>query len=162
MIRNVESRDVPAITDIYNEYVKDSVITFETEPLTVEKMRERIADISEHFPYFVYETDGHIDGYCYVHQWKERAAYRYTVETTIYLSSTCQHKGIGTQLLTHLIETCRQRGYHALIACITEGNEASYALHRKLGFKQVSHFEKVGMKFGRKLDVADFELLLEP
>lgn len=71
-------------------------------------------------------------------------------------------RGIGRQLMERLIEECRAGGYHALIACITEGNEASYSLHEKLGFRKVSHFEKVGLKFGRWLDVVDYELIIKP
>lgn len=125
-------------------------------------MRSRITGIVSHFPYFVYETEGKIAGYCYAHAWKERAAYRHTLETTVYLASEYQGKGIGKQLMQTLINECRHRGYHALIACITEGNEASNSLHQKLGFKQVSHFEKVGLKFDRWLDVFDYELILTP
>ena len=114
------------------------------------------------FPYFVYEEDKEITGYCYAHTWKERSAYRYTLETTVYLSPGHTGKGIGMLLMQRLIEACRENGYRALIACITEGNEASNILHERLGFKQVSHFTKVGLKFDRWLDVADYELLLFP
>ena len=162
MIREVRPEDTGSITAIYNEYVAHSVITFETEPVREEEMRSRITGIVSHFPYFVYETEGKIAGYCYAHAWKERAAYRYTLETTVYLASEYQGKGIGKQLMQTLINECRHRGYHALIACITEGNEASNSLHQKLGFKQVSHFEKVGLKFDRWLDVFDDELILIP
>ena len=101
-------------------------------------------------------------GYCYAHAWKEKAAYKYTLETTVYLSPGYKGKGIGRQLMERLIEECRVGGYHALIACITEGNEASCSLHEKLGFRKVSHFEKVGLKFGRWLDVVDYELIIKP
>ena len=147
MIRNVSSRDAKAIVDIYNEYVVNSVATFETEPLRVEEMEGRIAGISASYPYLVYE---------------EKAAYKYTLETTVYLSPGYKGKGIGRQLMERLIEECRVGGYHALIACITEGNEASCSLHEKLGFRKVSHFEKVGLKFGRWLDVVDYELIIKP
>lgn len=160
MIRPVKPADTQPITDIYNEYVRNSVITFETEPVTVDEMQKRISEISARFPYYVYETDGKVVGYCYAHTWKERAAYKHTLETTVYLHPQYQRKGIGKSLMERLIDECRREGYQALIACITEGNEASDLLHIKLGFKQVSHFEKVGMKFGRVLDVADFELVL--
>lgn len=160
MIRRVQLRDAKAITAIYNEYVEHSVATFETEPLREEDMRIRIAEITAHFPYFVYEQEGEIVGYCYAHPWKQRAAYRHTLETTVYLARGNEGKGIGKALMQRLIEECRRDGYRALIACITEGNAASDALHLKLGFRQVSHFEKVGLKFGRWLDVIDYELLL--
>ena len=162
MIRRVELQDAKAITTIYNEYVRHSVATFETEPLHEEEMRSRIAAIAARFPYFVYEEEGEIVGYCYAHPWKEKAAYAHTLETTVYLSPGQVGRGIGKLLMKRLIEECRRDGYHALVACITEANEASNALHLGLGFKQVSHFEKVGLKFGRWLDVMDYELLLFP
>ena len=126
--------------------------TFETEPLSYGQMRERIDRIAGHFPWLVYlSADGQLLGYCYAHPWKEKAAYRYTLETTVYLSAGSTGKGVGTQLMRHLVQQCRRQGYRALIACITEGNLASDALHRKLGFRPVSRFEKVGTKFGRPL-----------
>ena len=80
--------------------------------------------------------------------WKERAAYRHTLETTVYLAPGYEGKGIGRELMERLIEECRRDGYRALIACVTEGNVVSDALHLRLGFKKVSHFKKVGLKFG--------------
>lgn len=161
MIRQVSLDDAKAITAIYNRYVLESVATFETEPLSVEVMTGRIKVLSSEFPYFVYEEDGEVAGYCYAHLWRERAAYRYTLETTVYLSPGHKGKGIGRQLMEKLIDECRKGGYKALIACITTKNEESCRLHLKLGYKEVSHFEKVGLKFGEWLDVSDFELLFE-
>lgn len=161
LIRPVKLEDAEAITAIYNEYVAHTVVTFDTEPWSEERMRMRIIDLSTKFPYFVCEVDGELAGYCYAHAWKEKAAYRFTLETTIYLSPTYTGRGIGTKLMEKLIEECSRGGYHALIACITEGNEASNVLHTRLGFKQVSCFKKVGLKFDRWLDVIDYELLLE-
>ena len=161
MIRKVNLQDCKAITDIYNEYVTNSVATFETEPVSEEEMQSRISRFSSDFPYFVYEADGEVIGYCYAHPWKEKAAYKYTLETTVYLSPRHVGKGAGRQLMQKLIDECRTAGYHALIACITEGNVASFALHANLGFKQVSNFEQVGLKFDRWIGVVDYELLLE-
>lgn len=162
MIRKVALTDAKAIVDIYNEYILNTTISFEVEALTEEQMRGRIEDISSRFVYLVYEEDGKILGYCYAHPWKERAAYGHTLETTVYLSPAAKGHGIGHRLMEVLIDECRKQGFHALIACITGGNEASCHLHEKLGFKQVSSFEKVGRKFDRWLDVVDYELLLEP
>lgn len=162
MIRKVIPADSEAIAGIYNGYVKNSTATFETEPVSVEVMRRRISDIVSFCPYLVYEADGKIAGYCYAHAWKERAAYGKTLETTIYISEEYRGMGIGRKLMAELVEECRKRDCHALIACITAENEESRTFHLKLGFKQVSLFEKVGVKFGRRLDVADYELLLKP
>ncbi len=159
-IRKVETTDALAIASIYNRYVLETAISFETEAVGVDEMRGRIEHISKVYPYFVYECGGQICGYCYVHQWKDRKAYDNTVETTLYVSMDHRHEGIGSLLLAHLVEACRAKGYHALIACITDGNEASIAIHSKFGFKQVSSFKQVGRKFGQWLDVVDMELLL--
>lgn len=160
MIRPVTLDDANAITDIYNRFILETTISFETEALTTDAMASRIKDISAEYPYYVYEVDGQIAGYCYAHKWKEREAYKYTLETTIYLSPQYQRQGIGHQLMHRLIDDCRAAGFHALIACITGDNEASISMHRKLGFEQKSCFEKVGNKFGQWLDVVDMELLL--
>ncbi len=161
MIRNVSLRDAKAIVDIYNEYITNSVATFDMEPLEVEEMECRIAKIASSYPYLVYVDHDEVVGYCYAHPWKEKAAYQYTLEVTIYLSPGYKGRGIGRRLMERLIEECRAGGFHALIACITEGNEASFSLHEKLGFKRISHFEKVGLKFGRWLDVIDYELIID-
>ena len=160
MIRNVHPSDAPVITLIYNEYVLHSTISFETQALTCSEMAKRIVNIASAYPYFVYEENGEIAGYCYAHPWKERAAYQNTLETTIYISPAHIRKGIGELLMHALIDECHNRGFHALIACITADNEPSCRLHAKLGFKQVSTFKEVGLKFDKWLDVVDYELIL--
>lgn len=154
MIRPVKLQDVKAIKEIYNEYIVHSVATFETEPLQEEEMFSRITGVAADFPYFVYEIDNWVVGYCYAYTWKQKRAYKYTLETTVYVSTEYVGKGLGTLLMQRLIDECRQKGYHVLIACVTAGNKSSDSLHLKLGFKQV------GLKFSRWLDVIDYELLL--
>lgn len=83
MIRPVQPQDVKYITDIYNEYILNSTYTFETEPISEDEMRLRIAEIFPHFPFFVCETDHKVVGYCYAHPWKQRTAYRYTLNDSI-------------------------------------------------------------------------------
>lgn len=160
MIRSVKPSDAKVLVEIYNDYILNTTISFETEPLTVEQMSHRIEGISAHCPYLVWEDDGEIAGFCYAHQWKERAAYHNTLETTVYLSPGHFRKGIGTQLMKHLIEDCHKNGFKVLIACITANNEASIKMHEALGFKQVSYFSQVGEKFGQLLDVVDMQLTL--
>ena len=160
MLRKVKFTDASYITAIYNRYIAETTISFETECLTEEKMLERIRDISGKYPYFVWEENGKPAGYCYAHQWKERAAYSRTLETTIYIDAQWQRRGIGRRLMEALIEECRAQGYHALIACITGDNDTSIKMHERLGFTKVSCFKEVGHKLGRVLDVVDLELLL--
>ena len=159
MIRRVQAGDAAQLAAIYNAYVLRSTATFETEPVSVEEMRRRVEAIGKEHPYLVYEEDGRVAGYCYAHPWKERAAYRHTWETTVYLSPAHTGRGIGTQLMERLMDECRQRGCHALVACITAENMASRRMHERLGFRQVSDFEQVGQKFGRWLGVTDYEWL---
>lgn len=161
MIRPMTLNDIPEIVTIYAYYVHNTVITFDTEVPTEAEMRQRLAPIIEHYPAWVCEEDGKVAGYCYAHEWKVKKAYRTTVETTIYLHPDHSGKGYGNQLMKQLIDDCRRRSFHALIACITIPNEPSVKLHERLGFKQVSCFHEVGRKFDRWLDVADYELIIE-
>ena len=161
MITKVTENDAAEIAAIYNYYIRGSVATFDTEEWQTEKMEQRIITLSSSYPYIVYRTEeGKIAGFCYAHPWKEKDAYSRTLETTVYVSPEHTGCGIGQKLMEELIDICRKKGFMTLIACITEGNENSFRLHRKLGFKQVSHFKKVGMKFNRFLDVIDYELIL--
>lgn len=160
MIRPVTLQDAPAIAAIYNEYVENSVVTFETVPVTVEAMRDRIAELLKVYPYIVYEIEGQVIGYSYAHAWKTRKAYEKTAETAIFVHPDHKRKGIGLELVRQLIEECRQRDFHVLIACITTSNTASIVMHQKLGYKQVSCYHEVGRKFDQWLDVADYELIL--
>ena len=162
MIRKVNATDAQAIAHIYNHYVLNTTISFETQAVTTAHMLHRITSISAQNPYLVYEHEGRVVGYCYAHLWKERVAYSQTLETTIYLHPDYCHRGIGKRLMQQLIEQCRAQGFHALIACITGGNEGSIALHQSLGFEQRSCFKEVGHKFGAWLDVVDLELILRP
>ncbi|MCH5181119.1 MAG: N-acetyltransferase [Prevotellaceae bacterium] len=159
-IRPVRADDAAALAAIYNPYVAETDISFETEPLTAGDMRQRIAQTAASCPYLVAEAGGTPVGYCYAHPWKERAAYALTLETTVYIDRRHCGRGIGRRLMERLIDDCRQRGAHALVACITGGNARSTALHEALGFRRVSRFRQVGRKGGRWLDVEDYELLL--
>ena len=160
MIRYVTQRDVKRITEIYNDYIINTTISFEVKPLTEDEMRNRIESVLAHGPFLVWEEDGEIAGYCYAHPWKERAAYHNTLETTVYLAPQYFRRGIGSQLMRELINQCRVDNIKVLIACITANNEASIKMHEALGFKQVSYFSQVGKKFGQWLDVIDMQLTL--
>jgi phosphinothricin acetyltransferase len=159
MIRQARKEDAGAIAAIYNYYVANTAITFDTEPVSEEEMRSRIVGISAEYPYFVYEEDGFIAGYSYATPWKKRNAYCRTVESTVYVSPDHKRKGIGIALMSRLMATLREMRIHAIIACISIPNDESIALHEKLGFAKASHFRQVGWKFGRWLDVCDWEFV---
>lgn len=160
MIREVKTEDAVKICDIYNYYVNETTVTFETQPISVAEMRQRIVDVSSASPYFVFEEQGEVLGYCYIHPWKAFSAYSHTYETTIYLSPKSKGRGIGSMLMRELIKASRSKGAHVLIACITADNIESIEFHKRLGFSQSSLFKEVGLKFGKLLDVIDLQLTL--
>jgi phosphinothricin acetyltransferase len=160
MIRKAILNDAKDIAAIYNDYVENTFITFETRPVSVKEMSDRIRTISQTYPFLVCEVSGKIVGYCYASLWKKREAYRHTVESTIYISHPAQNKGIGVSLMQALIEELKEQSVHAIIACIALPNPQSTGFHRKLGFRQVSCFKEVGYKFDQWIDVGDWELLL--
>lgn len=161
MIRPATEADADALAAIYNHYITDTVITFEETPVSVEEFAGRIRHVLEAgYPYLVDEEDGRVTGYAYASQFRTRVAYRYTVETTVYLDQTLTGRGAGTRLYTALIDELKQRGFHLALGGITLPNPASVALHEKLGFHKVAHFSEVGFKFDRWLDVGFWELKL--
>ena len=160
MIRNAQPADALSIVSIYNYYIEQTTVSFETVPVSTEEMRDRIVSISEKYPYLVYEEGGKVVGYCYASSWKKREAYRHTVESTVYIDAAFQGKGIGRALMSRLIDELKARSFHTIIACITIPNPPSIKLHEKLGFEQVSVFKEVGYKFEQWLDVGDWELIV--
>ena len=152
-IRDCLDADVPRICDIYNHYIRETVVTFEETPIPVTEMARRIAEVRQRFPWLVIESEGSIAGYAYASLWKTRSAYRFAVESTIYLAADALGRGLGTQLYTVLLETLPRRDAHRVLGCIALPNEASVALHEKLGFKKIGIFDEVGFKFGRWVDV---------
>lgn len=160
ILRDARPADAEAIAAIYAPYVRETTVSFEEEPVSAEAMARRLAVFARHWPVLVAERGGRVVGYCYAHPWKERAAYALTLETTIYLEPSACGGGIGPMLMRRLADECRLRGAHALVACITDDNAASIAMHRRLGFREVSHFTEVGRKFGRWLGVVDMEMIL--
>ena len=160
MLRNCIAADAAQICDIYNHYVRDTVVTFEETPVPEADMARRISDITSRLPWLVWEEGGVILGYAYATPWKSRAAYRHAVESSIYLAPGATGRGLGSRLYTALIADLRQRGLHCVIGGAALPNPASVALHEGLGFSKVAEFRQVGFKFGQWIDVAYWELML--
>ena len=162
MIRKAELTDSGAICKIYNHYIENTIVTFEEAPVSKPEMTARIsAVLDESFPWLVYCSDQQVLGYAYAGPWKSRSAYNYSVEVTVYLDHNFTGKGIGSALYTSLISDIKEKGMHAVFGGIALPNEASIALHEKLGFSKVAHFKEVGFKFGQWIDVGYWELLLD-
>ena len=161
IIRKVQENDIPAIVEIYNPYITSTAVSFEEEPVTEPEMRRRIEEVETYaLPWLCAEVDGSLAGYTYATRWRERAAYRFTAETTIYLADGFLGRGIGNQLYSALLEQVRAAGMHQVIAVIALPNPASVGLHEKLGYVKVAHFSQVGYKFERWLDVGYWQLAL--
>jgi len=160
MIRAARTNDAPAIAEIYNHYVRHTVVTFEEVPVAVKEMAQRILDVSERLPWLVWEDDGAVVGWAYATAWKPRSAYRFSVETTVYVAASHQRRGVGDALYSKLIEDLRERKLHSAVGGIALPNEGSIALHEKLGFKKVAHFAEVGRKLDRWVDVGYWQLIL--
>ncbi|WP_374497756.1 arsinothricin resistance N-acetyltransferase ArsN1 family B [Vogesella indigofera] len=160
IIREATPDDAAAICAIYNPYIEYSTISFEEQPVSVGDMAERIADTqAQGLPWLVAETeDGELFGYAYASRWRTRPAYRHAVEASIYLRQATVGQGLGKLLYRELLQRLATQGLRTVIGGVAQPNPASDALHRALGFKQVAHFEQVGRKFGRWLDVAYWQL----
>jgi len=153
MIRPATPSDAAAIVAIYNPYVAGTIITFETAPVPEEEMAGRIRRIQETYLWFVFEQGGAVLGYAYASQWKSRHAYRFSVETTVYVAQGQQRKGIGRRLYQTLLPELRARGFHTALGGISLPNEASVALHEACGFRWVGTLPEVGWKLERWVDV---------
>lgn len=160
MIKDVSSSDAEEICEIYNHYVKNSVITFEENEVSTVDMESRIARVTAKLPWIVFLEDEKILGYAYASEWKLRCAYKFSVETTVYLRSDARGKGIGTKLYQELINRLIKLDLHVAIGGIALPNDASIALHKKMGFEKVAQFKEVGYKFNKWVDVGYWELIL--
>ena len=160
MIRPVTPADAPALADIYNPYVRDTIITFEEEPVTAEEMVARIKKVTAAYPWLVLEAGGVVLGYAYGSTWRTRAAYRFAVETTIYLAPGQGGKGLGAALYEALMLELKHRDFHSALGCLGLPNDPSVRLHEKLGFRKVGHMREAGWKFGAWVDVGFWERML--
>jgi len=159
-IRAVAASDAERIAEIYNHYVRETVVTFEEEPVPVAEMAQRIAAQSAEYPFLVIEADGAVAGYACASSWKRRSAYRFAAESTIYLAPDCTRRGLGRPLYQALLAAMRERGLHCAIGGIALPNPDSIRLHERLGFAPIGRFQEVGFKFNRWIDVGYWEKLL--
>ena len=161
-VRLAKVADLPAINDIYNHYVLHSTATYQEEP---EPIGGREAWFLGHGPAHpvtvAVDPNGTVLGWASLSPFHRRSAYRFTVENSVYLRHDVRGRGIGTLLLAELIERARAAGHRSILALIDADQPASVALHRRFGFGQVAHLRQVGFKFGRWLDVAYMQLVLD-
>ncbi len=154
VIRTATPADVPSIREIYNYYVTNSTVTFDERPLGLSTMRAKLTRADKGgYPFLVAVVpSGEIVGFAYVLPWKDKSAYRYTVENSIYLGPAATGKGVGRALMAELLERAKAAGVKEVVAVIADrGADASIALHRAFGFTESGRMGRVGYKFDRWL-----------
>ncbi|MEP1472541.1 MAG: N-acetyltransferase family protein [Halieaceae bacterium] len=161
VIRPAGLQDSAALCEIYNHYIANTFITFEEDLLSESDMEQRQQNVhAAGLPWLIAEDRGAVIGYAYGNTWKERTAYRHTAEVTVYLAPTCVGRGAGSSLYQGLFAALKDSAVHIAIGGIALPNEASVALHEKMGMKKVAHFNEVGYKFGKWIDVGYWQAVL--
>jgi phosphinothricin acetyltransferase len=153
-MREVRVTDLPHIREIYNYYVANSTVTFDEDAMTLNEWRDKFYYLNKQgMPFIVAVSPaGQILGYALVSPWKQKKAYRFTVENSIYLGAASTGKGLGRELLSELIQRSKAAGLKEIIAVIADqGADASIKLHRDFGFEEIGRMGKVGFKFERWL-----------
>ena len=160
-IRLATPDDAEQVQAIYAPYCF-TPISFESGPPSVEEMRSRLAKVLVKYPWLVCEVGGEVLGYAYATQHRERAAYRWSVDTTVYVRQERQRRGLGRALYTSLLAVLPLQGYVNAYAGVTLPNPASVGLHEAVGFQRVGVYRQVGFKCGAWYDVAWFQRTLQP
>ncbi|MFZ2967027.1 MAG: N-acetyltransferase family protein [Leuconostoc falkenbergense] len=156
-IRTATEEDANQLIDIYRPYIENNTTSFEYKVPSLDEFKQRISDIAIKYPYIVMVDGTKILGYAYAHEYKERDAYQWTVEVSIYLPKNAQGKGIGSKLYNSLEEYLRRQHVVNIMACITGSNKISIAFHEHLGYETVGIFKKVGFKNNQWLDICWLE-----
>jgi len=160
MIRLAKPSDAASILDIYEPYIRDTSITFETGIPTVSEFGIRINSYLENWPWLVYEKNGLIAGYAYASRYRERVAYQWGVECSVYIHDQYQRMGIARDLYTKLFAILKSQGFTTVYAVINLPNDPSVALHERMGFRYFATYEKVGYKLGKWKNVGWWQLQL--
>ncbi len=155
LIRHADAhRDAAACAAIYGPFVSDSVISFEERVPDEQEFAQRIARLTQTHPWLVAEDDGETIGFAYGSPHRERSAYRWATDVTVYVSPTHHRRGVGRRLYEDLLSELAEQGFYVACAGITLPNEASVSLHNALGFTEVGVYRRIGFKFGAWRDVA--------
>ena len=162
MIREAEEGDFAEIAEIYNHYIRNTLVTFEECDIDRYEISTRIAKVkAEGLWWLVAEERDRICGYAYATNWHQRSAYRHTVEVSVYLHSEYVGNGHGTTLYKELFSRLDAKGLHIAIGGIALPNPSSVRLHEKFGMEKVAHFREVGYKLGQWIDVGYWQVQID-
>ena len=159
-VRQIVIGDAPSVQAIYAPYVTDTTVSFEDVPPDIMEVERRIAAILPRYPYLVAEEDGRVVGYAYASEHRTRAAYRTSIDVTVYVAPGAQRSGVARRLYSHLLPAAASLGYHAAFAGIALPNQASVGLHEAMGFEPIGIYREVGRKFDAWHDVGWWQRLL--
>jgi L-amino acid N-acyltransferase YncA len=148
------------IQEIYNYYVKNTTITFNTDLLTLEEIRDMVMNVNSRYKSFLIMSFGKVTGYVLITQYKKRQAYDKTAEVTIYLKPDYIGNGIGQIALEFIEDFAKAQEFHSLMATICTENERSERLFSKNGYSKNAHFKEIGYKFERFLDIACYQKII--
>jgi phosphinothricin acetyltransferase len=160
VIRIANHDDAPAIQAIYAPVVLNTAISFEETAPSVEEIHHRLDATLPHYPYLVAEQEGYVVGYAYASQHRARPAYRWSVDTTVYIAEACRRQGVGRALYKTLLPILKAQHFHAAYAAIALPNDSSVALHEALGVALIGVYPEVGFKLGKWHDVGHWRCAL--
>lgn len=161
-IRRCTPDDAHAVAAIYDPIVADTMISFEDTPPGPEEMRRRIVAAGDLYPWLAFDRGGEVLGYAYASPHRSRAGYRWSVDVSVYVSSSARRSGVARALYSRLFDVLARQGYYRPFAGVALPNKASTELHESVGFTAVGIYHRVGFKFGKWHDVQWFERRLIP
>ncbi len=160
LFREITEDDLPKVLEIYNYYVLNSTATFQSKTISIEDMRKLIYFNNSKYKSFVIVEEDDICGYCLLKQFNKKEAYNETAEVCVFLKHDAIGKGLGTIAIQNMEDYAREQNLHVLIAIICGENSRSIKLFAKNDYYKCGHIREVGMKFGRRLDVVQFQKIL--
>jgi phosphinothricin acetyltransferase len=162
MLQYVEAteQDLDRMLDLYNYYIENTSVLFDDRPISLEEFSTRVYIKHNTYKTFLIQQNNEFYGFCFLTRFRKKRAYEKTAEVGIYLQPDFTRKGLGREIVTYLEAIAREQGIEVIIASISGENVASLSLFRKLGYEQCAHFKRIAEKFGRKMDLVDFQKIL--
>jgi len=162
MLQYVEAneQDLDRMLNLYNDYIENTSILFDHSPISRDEFSTRVYIRHNRYKTFLIQQEDEFYGFFFLTRFRKKRAYEKTAEVGIYLQPDFTRKGLGREIVTYLEAIAREQGIEVIIASISGENVASQSLFRKLGYEQCAHFKRIAEKFGRKMDLVDFQKIL--